>query len=344
MFRSATFRLTVWYLAALALLSFVFSILLYRSLTSELGNGLQNQVVFIRDRQPQQPQPRLQEFLDQREKQIRESKDRILWQLVYFNLLIVATGGLGSYWLARRTLKPIEDAHEAQVRFTSDASHELRTPLAAMKAELEVGLRDKGLTLMESKNLHVSSLQELAKLEALTSGLLKLAVHDDNRKNYYSITPLRQVVEEAIARVQSAAKAKNITLELEAGEGTAYGDQWALVELGAILLDNAVKYTQAGGLVALVVGSVPGYSLITVKDNGIGIPSSNLPFIFNRFYRSDSARAKVTAEGYGLGLSIAKKIVDAHGGSLTVSSALGKGTSFEARIPSKARARGLHLS
>lgn len=332
-FRQAVLRLTLWYLAGILLLSVIFSIALYNVSTREL-NTLQDRQQALMMRVPTNLlPPGYAEFNQARLQQIEDSKDHIAGTLIYFNLIILALGGAISYLLAKRTLRPIEESVETQARFTADASHELRTPLTAMRTELEVALRDSKLSLAESKELHTSTLEEIAKLERLTEGLLQMAKHDKFRREVLEPCQLTDIVKDAANRVQGRADDKKVTLNMEGGEGTVTGDRWALTELLVILLDNAIKYSPEKSTVTVEAAVGRQYAIFQVKDEGVGIHAQDLPHIFDRFFRVDASRSKSNADGYGLGLSIAKQIVDAHHGSIEVKSRVGHGSVFTARIP-----------
>jgi signal transduction histidine kinase len=168
MFRSATFKLTLWYIAIVMAISLAFSVVLYHEATSELIRGLHGQMEHIFNQFPVfEGDPSL----------LRPAPDytaavhRILIRLVGFNAIVFVGAGLSSYWLARRTLEPIEEAHEQQKRFTADVSHELRTPLTALKMESEVALMNRNSTAPELRQTLTSNLEEVAKLEALINNL-----------------------------------------------------------------------------------------------------------------------------------------------------------------------------
>lgn len=336
MFKTAVFRLTAWYLALVLLLSTGFSMALYQVSTRELNADEQRLQSLLQRSFFQGRMRDFTEFNIARLNQIESSRDRIKLNLLYFNLVILVGGGAASYFLARRTLRPIEENVEAQTRFTSDASHELRTPLTAMKSEIEVALRDKNLSLDESKALHRSTLEEIGRLEALSSGLLQLARQE--RQDYvksFSMVPLSEVIQEAVAKVEKTAKQRRIVISAESGEERVEGDRWSLVELVSVLLDNAIKYSPEGAAV-----KVEGFSKfhnrqtgISVTDTGTGIKPDDLPRIFDRFYRTDLSRTQSAVQGYGLGLSIAKKIADAHRGSIEVRSRVGEGSTFTVLLP-----------
>jgi signal transduction histidine kinase len=237
-----------------------------------------------------------------------------------------------SYGLARRTLQPIGEAFEAQGRFTADASHELRTPLTAMQTTIEVGLRDPKLDLTQAKDLLAGTLDEVKKLSALSNGLLKLT-----RSNTGNIpkdpVSLAGVANQAASQLEPAAQAKSVNIKNEVGDEIVKGDAVSLREVATILLDNAIKYSHEGGTVILSSRVAGKYVYLQVKDEGQGIKASDLVHIFDRFYRADNARSRMGVDGYGLGLPIAKKLIEAHGGSVEASSTPGKGSTFTVKLP-----------
>src|SRR4030042_2699111 len=167
MFKAAYLKLTFFYVLIAMAISICFSLAIYNISSREIGRGLGPQNGIFREIIPN-------DFENLRNQQIQKSNTRLKINLFYYNLVIFVLSMVGSYFLARRTLRPIEEAMESQSRFTADASHELRTPLTAMKAEIEVALRDKKMGLSESKKLLKSNLEEIEKLEKLSSALLTL--------------------------------------------------------------------------------------------------------------------------------------------------------------------------
>lgn len=329
MFRAAVVRLTLWYLAVIMLLSVGFSIWIYNVSGNEFGALQARQQELFQGNRFGVP-GNFTQF--NRLQQIDQSEENIATNLIYFNLIILLGGGTLSYFLAKRTLRPIEEAMEAQNRFTADASHELRTPLTAMRTELEVALRDRELKLAESKDLHKSNLEEIEKLENLTNGLLKLAKQDGADVHFKTLS-LESLVTDAIKQVDSRAAKRKIALTANIVDGKFKGDAWALTELIAILLDNAIKYSPAGTEVLISAEVNRQHASISVQDHGAGMKASDLPYIFNRFYRVDASRSKEKVDGYGLGLSIAKQIADTHKGVIAVKSKLGEGSIFTVTLP-----------
>jgi two-component system, OmpR family, sensor histidine kinase CiaH len=276
-----------------------------------------------------------QQLLAERDQRYAAAKQRVLTRLVLTNAAILVGGGFLSYYLARRTLQPIEEAHEAQSRFTADASHELRTPIAAMQSETEVALMDPKLTLAQAKEQLSSNLEELSKLTILSEGLLRLAQLEDNGLQKKSV-PLDTVLQQALDRVMPLAEKKNILITSAGAKGThVLGDQASLTEAVVTILDNAVKYSPEKTEAKLTIGQEQRYVTVTVQDQGIGIKATELPHIFERFYRADAARSKQHIHGYGLGLSIAKNIISLHGGKIVAHSQPGKGSRFIIYLPAK---------
>jgi signal transduction histidine kinase len=339
--QSAVFKLTLWYLGIILLLSILFSMALYRESSAQLEETATRQSEAIKHLPlPGIFEPRRTEFLQGLSDQLDADHGRLLLRLGVLNLATVLLGGGAAYALARRTLRPIQDSLEAQGRFTADASHELRTPLTAMRTEIEVALRQKDLDAPDAKNLLASNLEEIAKLEALSAGLLRLA-RFERGLDPAAITkvPVREIFEDAVGRYKAKIAERKIKLEVTAGAETIAGDQASLIELVAVLLDNAIKYSPAGATVTLLSEPSGHTAKLSVADSGAGIKAADIPHIFDRFYRADRSRTKEHVNGYGLGLSIAKRIVDVHHGTITVESVVEKGTTFRIKLPTQYSAK-----
>jgi two-component system sensor histidine kinase CiaH len=329
MFHSAALRLTTWYLFIIMLISISFSTAIYHLSYGEVTSEAQRQSSFLRS---QLTPYDFRDFNSSRQTQLDTEKSRLINRLAFFNLLVLLLGGLASYQLARRTLRPIEDSLEAQKRFTADASHELRTPLAAMQSEIEVALRDSGLTKKEATEILQSNLEEVGKLKDLSEGLLRLA-STGNKLSLEKVVDLKNIVEQAIDRWQKIADNKKIQLNSTLASISVHGDHQSLVDLVSILIDNAVKYSPDGSVVNIKIHRQEKSAVVEIEDNGQGIKASDLPHVFDRFYRADNSRTKEIKGGYGLGLAIAKKIADLHHGVIEVKSAPGKGSIFTILLP-----------
>lgn len=337
MIKSAAFKLTLWYLGIILVLSTLFSIALYRESYTQISENAEHQRGAIqRLPLPGVFEPRRTEFLQVLDDQLDADRRRLQLRLLILNLGTLLLGGGAAYLLARRTLRPIQESLDAQGRFTADASHELRTPLTAMRTEIEVALRDKSLGAADARELLGSNLEEIAKLEALSAGLLRLA-RSDGRLEAAAVSnvPVRALFDAAAKRFESRIQDRKINLELKAGPETIAGDRDSLIELVAILLDNAIKYSPESSNISLASAVTGSQVRLAVADEGEGIRAEDLPHIFDRFYRSDRSRTKGKAHvgGYGLGLSIARRIVELHRGTITVESQLEKGTTFKVKLP-----------
>lgn len=340
MFRSATFKLTAWYLLIVMVISLGFSISVYHFATSELSYGLNNQTQRIFN---QFPVFNDNPYLRVRGEDVSAGAHHILVRLVYFNLLVLVGAGLASYWLARRTLEPIEAAHDRQKRFTADVSHELRTPLTSLKMNSEVALLDPKANRQELQSTLQSNVEDAIRMEQLINSLLRLTKldNDDSRANFESI-PSTELVTEAIAHIQMIADNKHITIEQDVKAEQVYGDRDSLVQLLVILLDNALKYSPNQTTVHVTSHTLADSLQIIIRDEGQGISREALPHVFERFYREDTARtSSQDGEGYGLGLSIAKMIADRNKADITLTSRPGKGTTATVNIPLASKSKSV---
>lgn len=339
MFSKARLKLTFWYLLILMLVSLSFSLVIYKGVSLELDRFTRLQKFRIERRFQEGeflPAPRFRNIPPLMDPElVEETKQRLALILIAVNGgILILCGGL-AFFLAGKTLRPIKEMVDEQNRFISDASHELKTPLTSLKTSLEVSLRDKNLTLKEAKKIISESIEEVNKLQSLSEGLLQLFQYQkpNNQMKFEKIS-LAQIIKKSIQRVLPLAKKKEITIEDQSQDFEFSGDQDALVDLLVILLDNAIKYSPKGKSVTIFSKKTDGSILISIKDQGIGIAEKDLPDVFDRFYRADLARSKEETGGYGLGLSIAKKIADAHHGKITVKSKLGEGSTFTVHLPS----------
>ncbi|HWP81682.1 MAG TPA: ATP-binding protein [Bacteroidota bacterium] len=222
----------------------------------------------------------------------------------------------------------------AQIQqFSADASHELRTPLTIIRGEVEVALRNKQLS-QPIRELLESVHAEVVRLSSIVEGLMSLVKSDAGPLVFqFSPVSLDRILKELVQDSLVLAETKEISVEVERLDPVVItGDQTRLRQLFLNILDNAVKYTPPKGRVSLALERQNGNAVVTIADTGIGIPSKEIPKIFDRFYRVPQKQNNETS-GSGLGLSIARWVAEAHHGSIDVKSKLHKGSTFIITLP-----------
>jgi len=249
-------------------------------------------------------------------------------------LLIGGAGGLvlagvGGWWLAGKTLRPVRVAFNRQHAFVSDASHELRTPLAVIRANAEF-LQQEQPENVEARDI----VSETDRLSSLVDALLAVARDDDRgAKALHTQVDLADVVEATVASFQTVTADHELELTYATpDELMVMGDREQLRQVLVIVLDNAVRYTPAGGRIHVQARADGKEAVLTVHDTGIGIPEEALPRVFERFYRADDARNRQSG-GVGLGLAIARELVTRNSGRISVTSTEGAGSTFTVRLP-----------
>jgi two-component system, OmpR family, sensor kinase len=228
----------------------------------------------------------------------------------------------GAYHQTEQTL-------QQQRRFVADASHELRTPLTTIRGNL--GLLRRRPPMAEEDQLAALSdmTDETDRLIRLSNDLLTLARSDAGRALRRAPVPIAPLVDDVCRQAKLLGERRTIVCEA-VPEVSVMGDQDAIKQVLLILLDNALKFTAEGDTIALGASSADRLAAIRIRDTGRGIPPETLPHIFERFYRSDESR---TGSGAGLGLAIAKELIEAQHGQIAVASELGKGSTFTVTLP-----------
>lgn len=263
---------------------------------------------------------------------VERVKQILIACMVIFGVLSIIL----SYFLSKWSMKPIMVSWRKQQEFVENASHELRTPLTIIQAKLEKLFTKPNHTILEESETIATSLNEVQRLGQLTNDLLLLARSDSNaivlEKEPINVN---HFLESVIAPYQELAQAENkefiLTLEKD---GQAEFDRQKIQQLLVILLDNALKYTNEKDQLQLTSKIEKNEWVIQVVDHGIGIADEQKKEIFDRFYRGEQSRNRKTG-GYGIGLAIAKWIVEAHHGKITVSDSEPKGTTFTVSLPLK---------
>ncbi len=346
MFQNARLKLTAWYLLIITCVSLIFSTIIYQLTDREIDRFARLQRFRIERRfqvgyfphfEPDDLPP-LSPSVDPQ--LINETRKRLLVNLAMVNGFIVVASGVLGYFLAGRTLAPIQEMVEDQNRFIGDASHEIRTPLSSLKTSLEVGLRDKKLPISSARQIFSDGLLDIARLQSLSDSLLKLArTEDKSTPLVLKPVSISLILRSSVSRLTAAASHKKIKISTRFNSPMSslkvLGDQLALTDLFAIIIDNAVKYSPNSSLVDISVSRQDRHIQVAISDQGVGISPQDLPHIFKRFYRADTARTKNINEvgGYGLGLAIAQRIAIRHHGSISVCSQPEKGSRFTVSLP-----------
>ncbi|WP_298407068.1 ATP-binding protein [uncultured Chloroflexus sp.] len=259
--------------------------------------------------------------------------NQLLTGLLGFGLIGSLIVGAAGWWLSGRALRPAEEAWARQLRFISSASHELRAPLTLIRASAEVALRNAENE--DQRELLADVLSESDHMRRLVDDLLTLSRLDSG-----ALTLQRQPIQlsDFLADVQRHAARlgdeHGVTIALTKTEGTVFADPDRLRQILLILIDNALRYTPTGGTISLSAEVTGKQVRIGVRDTGCGIAPEHLPHLFERFYRADQARNRANnGNNAGLGLSIAKGLVEAHGGTIGVESKVNAGTLVWFTIP-----------
>ena len=279
----AYLKLTFMYASILCFVSIIFSTIIYSNTVNSFNirpiKSVQSEAIIKRD---------------------NEIKKEMLFHLIVLDSIIIILGTIGSYFLSKKTLKPIEENLNLQMEFISNASHELKTPITVISMENEVLLREKNHSNEELLNQIKSNLEEVNSLSKLVNILLELA-----RNNKITLEKIKviDVVNNACVKLKLLSKKKNITILNNIDNLKILANKDILEEVIVIILDNAIKYSDKNTTIKIYSKN----SKIFIEDEGIGIKEKDLKYIFDRFYRADKSHS---TEGYGLGLSLAKHLTE----------------------------------
>ncbi|MBQ5745701.1 MAG: HAMP domain-containing histidine kinase [Selenomonadales bacterium] len=265
--------------------------------------------------------------------------DNIFWTFIIAVLCSLGAFYLMSRYLAEKAVRPIETAWAQQKAFIADASHELRTPLTVIRTNLDVVMCSPEETVEEQKEWLDNIREETDEMKELVESLFFLAQADAHQQRL-ECDPFdcRDMIASAVRAYTPMAEEKGITLTADLGEeNIIYGDDGKLRRVLRVLVENAIRHTDAGGTISVKLTDDGKTSCLTVTDTGEGIAPDALGHLFERFYQADSSRRK---GGAGLGLAIAKWIVEAHGGTISAASILGQGATFTVRLPKTGMSKG----
>jgi len=250
-------------------------------------------------------------------------------------LVVIFMVYIGSLILSKVAIRPIQAAWQKQLDFTADASHELRTPITVIQTNLDLVMDNREETVESQMKWLKNIKAENQRMSKLVDDLLTLSRADtDQQMVEKEMFMLDEAILESFAPFEALANEKNIKLNVAINNQIAFfGDRKRIKQLIVVILDNALNYTDSG-TVSVKLAQSEKEITITVSDTGHGMEAEHLNKIFDRFYRVSKTK-KLNQDGSGLGLSIAKWIVQEHGGWIQATSTVGVGTSFVVHLPSK---------
>jgi sensory transduction histidine kinase len=304
-------KLTFMYASILCLVSIIFSTIIY----SNTVNSFNVRPIEVFYGKVYSSNEKAKEAINKRDNEI---KKELLFHLIVLDSMIIILGTIGSYFLSKKTLKPIEENLELQMEFISNASHELKTPITIISMENEVLLKQKKHTEDELVDQIKSNLEEVQNLSKLVNILLELA-----RNNKITLEKVKvfDVANNSINKLSSLAKKKNITILNNITNLEINANKDILEEVMVIIIDNAIKYSDKNTTIKVYSKN----NKIFIEDEGIGIKEKDIKYIFDRFYRGDKSHS---SEGYGLGLSLAKHLTEKMNMKITAYNNHDKGSTF----------------
>ena len=304
-FKSAHFSLSMLYFLILLAIVGIFNIVIFYSIntnTMEISTPF-IETGFSKDKNSYGTDELREKIITARNKRASE---QITESILILDFLILLAGGIGSFWLARRGLEPLEKAHKLQSEFVSNASHEIRTPLAAIQLETEIILKDKTASKDELREVLESNLEEAKSLTAMAKMLLSLS--KINEEIPLSAVNLNEIIKARISKFPDAEK----KIKFEDGkEFIVQNNETAIDEIAMILIDNALKYNISKEPIEVRIFRQNRQAVLSVSNFSNEILQDELNKFFDRFYRCDKVRScNNHTEGYGLGLAIAKKLAE----------------------------------
>lgn len=316
-FRQARIRLTLFYTAVFGVFLIAFSFALYFSFNQRI------QVDLDRDTTTELRQRAI----------LIESLDRLQDSIKWIDLGSLFVVGCFSWYVAGKSLEPISQSLRARERFMADASHELRTPLTVLQTGLEVFERKKNPSANDARKLAVDSLDEVRRMDRLVTDLRTLARLDSGPPTMPSEPfDFSIALERSASALRAYAAQRSITIKVEStADVLVLADPYQLEQICTNLLKNAVDYSPDGAAVQASV-RIESRAVLRISDSGAGIAHSDLPHVFERFWRAEQSRSRRTG-GSGLGLAIVRDLAEGMGGSVSVTSTLGKGSEFSVHLP-----------
>ena len=311
----ARVRLTFFYFLTAVVILAGASIVLYNTILSNLAQSISEKIA----------DPVLAQAVVDRAQDIL--LNRFLTIDISLTFLIVILGFL----LTQKTLQSIKLNMQRQKRFIADASHELRTPIAVVISGLEVALRNKDFNLQVAKKTIENTLNEMKDFAQLSNALLDLSQYDTKVQMKFDSISISDLIESITGEIKNLASFYEINFEIKTKEkAMILGNKIGLSRVFYNVLDNAIKYTPRGGKVLISDKIVSNRYILTIEDSGRGIPKEIIDKIFEPFFRGDLSR---NTTGAGLGLTLSRKIIEKHKGSISIKSEVNKGTSVIISLP-----------
>lgn len=266
------------------------------------------------------------------------SRYSYLTNLIYTFSVVALVTLIAIYFISRffanKSIKPIKETFDRQKQFVADASHELKTPLAVINTNADVLLSNSEDTIINQSKWIYFIKSEVERMTKLTNDLLYLAKADNSDMKLISTDfDLSETIENVILTMEASIFENNMVLDYNIEPNViSHGNSEQIKQVVMILLDNALKYTNPKGKISLLFKKYNNKAILKISNTGKGISEEHLDKIFDRFYCVDKSRSK-NSGGYGLGLSIAKAIVEQHNGKISVKSTLNENTTFTVELP-----------
>lgn len=321
LFTWARIKLTATYLLIIVIILTVFSLILYANLDKHLRRDFGNRQAHSISGGEENP--------------IEDALERLETSIITADIVVLVIAGGLSYALAGYTLKPIRQALNAQARFSAEASHELRTPLSVMRTDIEVLFKSNQVLSQEVKSVLKSNLEEIQTMSVMTEQLLALSRGKNYKIEHWKRLNIKELAANLVTKLSGIASNKKISLSLvTSADAFVFGSEHDLERMLNNIIINALSYTKEDGTITVEVSSYNKLAELSVVDTGLGIPTKDLPHVFEAFYKTDTPRSLVdNHQGVGLGLAIVKEIIEQHHGSVEIKSIENKGTTVIIRLP-----------
>jgi two-component system, OmpR family, sensor histidine kinase CiaH len=314
-FFTARIRLTFYYSATAVFILTGASVALYNTILANLTQSIGER-----------------EFdLDISQAIITNAKDILLDRFLTVDIVLVFFIVILGFFVTHKTLQPIKSNMQKQKRFIADASHELRTPTAVVISGLEVALSNKKLDFPTAKKILENTLDEMREFSKLSNNLLNISKYDTPIQIEYEPIFINELIKSIVEKNMNLARLKEINIEAKIeSKAIVKGNKIELDRVFYNILDNAIKNTAQGGIITVSDKVSFNNYIVTISDNGVGIREDILKKIFDPFFRGDASRS---TDGAGLGLTLSKKIIENHKGTISIKSQLNKGTSVMISLP-----------